>query len=104
MDKRSLIKSKMIYDEIAMSNGFYMSPVEEHCRSRMNIPFRIGSAAGDDALEKDFLKQAESMKMMQLKGHRSVGGIRASLYNAITIEETTKLAEFMREFRQKNQK
>lgn len=104
MDKRSSNKSKMIYEEIASSNGFYVSPVEEHCRSRMNIPFRIGSAAGDDALESEFLKQAQALKMVQLKGHRSVGGIRASLYNAMSIEETTQLAEFMREFRQKNQK
>lgn len=104
MDKRSLIKSKMIYEEIANSNGFYVSPVEEHCRSRMNIPFRIGSAAGDEDLEKEFLKQADGLKMAQLKGHRSVGGIRASLYNAMSIEETTKLAQFMKDFRQKNQK
>ena len=102
MDKRSSIKSKMIYEEIAASNGFYVSPVEEHCRSRMNIPFRIGSATGDDDLEKAFLKEAESKKMVQLKGHRSVGGIRASLYNAMSIEETTQLATFMREFRMKN--
>lgn len=104
MDKRSLIKSKLIYEEIASSNGFYVSPVEGHCRSRMNIPFRIGSATGDDELEKEFLKQAEGLKMMQLKGHRSVGGIRASLYNAMSIEETTQLAQFMKDFRMKNQK
>lgn len=104
MDKRSAIKSKMIYEEIAASNGFYVSPVEEKSRSRMNIPFRIGSTDGDDDLEKEFLKQAQNLGMAQLKGHRSVGGIRASLYNAMSIEETTKLAEFMKEFRMKNQK
>lgn len=101
MNKRSMIKSKMIYEEIASSNGFYVSLIDDKCRSRMNIPFRIGSPTGDDALEKEFLKQAESLKMAQLKGHRSVGGIRASLYNAMSIGETTKLLEFMREFRQK---
>lgn len=104
MDRRSSIKSKMIYDEIAASNGFFVSPVAEHCRSRMNIPFRIGSATGDDDLEKEFLQQAEALKMKQLKGHRSVGGIRASLYNAMTIEETKQLADFMRAFRVNNQK
>lgn len=103
MGERSSVKSKMIYEEIANSDGFYWSPVEDHCRSRMNIPFRIGTASGDDDLEKEFLKQAEALKMVQLKGHRSVGGIRASLYNAMSIGETTKLAEFMKEFRQKNQ-
>lgn len=94
----------MIYDEIAASNGFFVSPVAERCRSRMNIPFRIGSATGDDDLEKEFLQQAEALKMKQLKGHRSVGGIRASLYNAMTIEETKQLADFMRAFRVNNQK
>lgn len=64
----------------------------------MNLPFRIGGLNGDDALEKEFLQNAEQKKMMQLKGHRSVGGIRASLYNAITLENTQTLAEFMKEF------
>lgn len=104
MASRSLAKSKMVYDEIESSNGFYISPVMVHCRSRMNIPFRIGNAKGDEALEKEFLKQAEALKMVQLKGHRSVGGIRASLYNAMSIEETKVLVNFMREFRDHNQK
>lgn len=98
MQKLSLVKSKMIYEIIDKSNGFYSCPVDAKCRSRMNIPFRIGSLTGDDALEKEFLQKAEAKKMVQLKGHRSVGGIRASLYNAITVENTATLANFMNEF------
>lgn len=98
MDKLSLAKSQMIYQVIDGSDGFYTCPVDKNVRSRMNIPFRIGGPAGNDALEKEFLQKAELIKMVQLKGHRSVGGIRASLYNAITLENTETLAKFMKEF------
>lgn len=98
MNKLSLEKSKMIYDVIDKSNGFYTCPVDVKCRSRMNLPFRIGGLPGNDALEKEFLQKAEKLEMMQLKGHRSVGGIRASLYNAITLGNTDVLAKFMTEF------
>lgn len=104
MDNRSLTKSKLVYDMIESSNGFYVSPVSTHARSRMNIPFRIGNAKGDEDLEKEFLKKAEALRMVQLKGHRSVGGIRASLYNALSIDETKMLVKFMREFQENNQK
>lgn len=98
MNKRAQIKSQSIYKIIDESNGFYVCPVNKDSRSRMNIPYRIGGIAGDDALEKEFLQGAEKSGMMQLKGHRSVGGIRASLYNAITLEETETLAKFMKSF------
>uniref|UniRef100_A0A1L8DZL1 Phosphoserine aminotransferase n=1 Tax=Nyssomyia neivai TaxID=330878 RepID=A0A1L8DZL1_9DIPT len=98
----SIKKSQMIYNEITRSAGFYSCPVQEDSRSRMNVPFRI--AQGDDALEKAFLKGAEARKMVQLKGHRSVGGIRASLYNAVTIEEAETLAKYMREFFEEHKK
>lgn len=98
MEKTSALKSKLIYDVINQSNGFYCCPVDANVRSRMNIPFRIGNVQGDENLEKLFLSKAESEGMIQLKGHRSVGGIRASLYNAITVEETQKLANLMAEF------
>lgn len=97
-DKLSHEKSQMIYQIIDGSNGFYTCPVDKNVRSRMNIPFRVGGLPGDDALEKEFLQKAEQKKMMQLKGHRSVGGIRASLYNAITLKNTETLAHFMKEF------
>lgn len=102
MSKNSQRKSQLIYDLIDKSNGLYHCPVEKNVRSRMNIPFRIGSATGDDELEKKFLQKAESVGMIQLKGHRSVGGIRASLYNAMTFEETQKLAQLMNDFLTEN--
>lgn len=98
MDKHSEEKSSLIYQIIDGSSGFYSCPVDKKVRSRMNLPFRIGGLNGNEALEKEFLQKAEQKKMMQLKGHRSVGGIRASLYNAITLENTQTLAEFMTEF------
>ncbi|XP_043403158.1 phosphoserine aminotransferase isoform X1 [Chelonia mydas] len=103
MDKLSSVKSQMIYDIIDKSNGVYVCPVEKKSRSRMNVPFRIGSIKGDEALEKKFLDKAVELNMISLKGHRSVGGIRASLYNAVTIEDVQKLATFMRSFMQMHQ-
>jgi phosphoserine aminotransferase len=96
MNKLAKIKSQLIYETINNSNGFYSCPVDANCRSRMNLPFRIGG--GDEALEKEFLEKADKLGMKQLKGHRSVGGIRASLYNAITVENTETLNKFMQEF------
>lgn len=96
MFKQSLAKSQLVYETIDASEGFYTCPVDKNSRSRMNIPFRI--AGGDDALEKEFLQKAEKLEMMQLKGHRSVGGIRASLYNAVTLDNTETLIKFMKEF------
>uniref|UniRef100_A0A8C4RIS8 Phosphoserine aminotransferase n=1 Tax=Erpetoichthys calabaricus TaxID=27687 RepID=A0A8C4RIS8_ERPCA len=98
MEKLSITKSKLLYDIIDESNGFYVCPVESQSRSRMNIFFRIGSINGDEELEKKFLDEAAKRSMLSLKGHRSVGGIRASLYNAVTVEETKALAEYMIEF------
>jgi len=100
MEKRSAEKSQLIYDIIDHSNGFYSCPVAAHIRSRVNVPFRIKN---DEELEKKFLKMVEEKGMIQLKGHRSVGGIRASLYNAVTVEEVVYLAEFMKEFMDKSQ-
>uniref|UniRef100_A0A2K6QKH7 Phosphoserine aminotransferase n=1 Tax=Rhinopithecus roxellana TaxID=61622 RepID=A0A2K6QKH7_RHIRO len=86
MEKLSSIKSKMIYEIIDNSQGFYACPVEPQNRSKMNIPFCIGNVKGDDALEKRFLDKALELSMWSMKGHRSVGGIQASLYNAVKIE------------------
>ncbi|KAL7022725.1 hypothetical protein ACKWTF_012361 [Chironomus riparius] len=96
MSKLAQKKSQLIYGTINKSNGFYTCPVDEQYRSRMNLPFRI--SGGDEALEKEFLQKAEKAGMVQLKGHRSVGGIRASLYNAISFENTETLNKFMNEF------
>ena len=96
MEMRSTMKSHLIYGVIDQSDGFYSCPVPCSLRSRVNIPFRIRN--GDKELEKKFLEQAQQRNMIQLKGHRSVGGIRASLYNAVTVQETSVLADFMKVF------
>lgn len=96
MEKLALTKSKIVYDIIEKSNGFYSCPVKANSRSRMNLPFRIGK--NDEELEKKFLAGASERGMLQLKGHRSVGGIRASLYNAVTVEDAQALADYMTQF------
>lgn len=98
MNANALTKSQLIYKAIENSNGFYTCPVDLKYRSRMNVPFRAGSATGDEALEAEFLKGAEKLAMVQLKGHRSVGGIRASLYNAVSVENAQVLAKYMADF------
>uniref|UniRef100_A0A2I3GT97 Phosphoserine aminotransferase n=1 Tax=Nomascus leucogenys TaxID=61853 RepID=A0A2I3GT97_NOMLE len=103
MEKLSSIKSQMIYEIIDNSQGFYVCPVEPQNRSKMNIPFRTGNAKGDDDLEKRLLDKALEFNMLSLKGHRSVGGIWASLYNAVMIEDVQKLAAFMKNFLEMHQ-
>ncbi|XP_022653956.1 phosphoserine aminotransferase-like isoform X2 [Varroa jacobsoni] len=100
MQARSAAKSQAIYDLIDQSGGFYVSNIDKACRSRTNIPFRIRS---NDALEKKFLKEAENAGMIQLKGHRSIGGIRASVFNAMDVVQAMKLIEFMKRFQKANQ-
>uniref|UniRef100_A0AAV2MP59 Phosphoserine aminotransferase n=1 Tax=Knipowitschia caucasica TaxID=637954 RepID=A0AAV2MP59_KNICA len=102
MEKLNRDKSSLIYDIIANSDGFYVCPVEPSCRSRMNVPFRLRTEEGDEALEKEFLDGAAKRGMISLKGHRSVGGIRASLYNAVTLQDTEALAAFMKEFKKQH--
>ncbi|XP_032680392.1 probable phosphoserine aminotransferase [Odontomachus brunneus] len=89
-------KSSKVYGMIDKSGGFYKCPINPDARSKMNIPFRIKD--GDEELEKEFLSGAQARGMMQLKGHRSVGGIRASLYNAVTEDEAQTLANYMKWF------
>ncbi|XP_076296874.1 phosphoserine aminotransferase [Lasioglossum baleicum] len=100
MEKLAMIKSQKIYEVIDQSKGFYSCPVKPDVRSRMNVPFRIGK--DDEELEKKFLEGASARGMLQLKGHRSVGGIRASLYNAVTVKEVETLAEYMKLFQQEH--
>ncbi|XP_047488680.1 probable phosphoserine aminotransferase [Penaeus chinensis] len=101
MQKRSLEKSKLLYSVIDESNGFYNNPVDTPARSRMNVVFRVGEGGNDD-LEAKFISQAASQGLLSLKGHRSVGGVRASIYNAITIDDVRRLAEFMKTFLKEN--
>jgi phosphoserine aminotransferase len=101
MEKQSAEKSKLLYDAMIQSNNFFSCPIDEDVRSRINIPFRVGGPQGNEELEAKFLEEAEKLKMYQLKGHRSVGGIRASLYNAVTSEDVTSLVKFMEEFKKR---
>lgn len=98
MERQAIIKAEMLYKAIADSNGFYSCPIAPNCRSRMNVPFRVGGASGDEELEKKFLLESEKVQMQQLKGHRSVGGMRASLYNAVSIDDVKLLVTFMEQF------
>jgi phosphoserine aminotransferase len=93
MERVNIAKAKLLYDLLDAS-GFYSSPVAPDDRSRMNVPFRLRDAA----LDEEFLKQAKQRALLQLKGHRSVGGMRASIYNAMPIAGVQALVEFMREF------
>lgn len=100
MEQLAHQKSQRLYDFIDLSGGFYSVPVSVSVRSRMNVPFRING--GDEKLEKLFLDGAKKLGLLQLKGHRMVGGIRASLYNAITLEETDLLVNYMKKFHLEN--
>merc|ERR1719424_589001 len=93
-------KSDSIYGVIDGSDGFYSGPVDKDCRSRMTIPFQI--KGGDEALEKKFLEDAKKVKLFTLAGHRSVGGIRASLYNGMPLEGADALRNFMQSFMDEN--
>jgi phosphoserine aminotransferase len=94
MEKRNEAKAKLLYDSIENSGGFYRCPVEKSSRSRMNVVFR----GGDEGQEKQFGKEAAAAGLVGTSGHRSVGGMRVSLYNAVTLEAVEALTSFMREF------
>lgn len=93
-------KSALIYDTVSASGDFYTNPVDARYRSKMNIPFLI--KGGDQNLEKKFLSEAEKIKLSTLAGHRSVGGLRASVYNGMPMEGAAALAQFMRDFQVAN--
>jgi phosphoserine aminotransferase len=93
MERRNRRKAETLYAAIDASD-FYANPVAQHCRSWMNIPFTLA----DPALDAKFLEQAKAAGLLTLKGHRSVGGMRASIYNAMPQEGVDALVAFMREF------
>jgi len=93
IEQRNIAKAALLYDCLDASD-FYASPVRREDRSRMNVPFKLRDPALDDA----FLAGAKARGMVQLKGHRSVGGMRASIYNAMPIEGVQALVAYMREF------
>ena len=99
METNSLAKSGMLFDMIHRSGGFYSLVVEPKYRSRVNVPFRIYTEGSpNEELEAKFLQEATSQGLLNLKGYRLVGGIRASLYNAVSVENTKSLVDFMRWF------
>jgi phosphoserine aminotransferase len=100
IEKRNEAKAELLYDAIDSSGGYYVCPVEKASRSRMNVVFRVGG--GDEAKEKKFGKEAEAAGIVGTPGHRSVGGMRVSLYNAVTPEAVQALTGFMREFQRTN--
>jgi phosphoserine aminotransferase len=97
MAKINARKAKKLYDYIDNS-GFYANPVAKQSRSRMNVPFTLKNAA----LDAQFLLQADEKGLLNLKGHRSVGGMRASIYNAVTESAVDALIAFMQEFASQN--
>lgn len=99
MEKLRAERAKILYDFLEESELF-KSPVRPDSRSEMNIPF----ITGDKELDKQFVKEAEEHGLVNLAGHRTVGGMRASIYNAMPIEGVRALVEFMKEFERKNKK
>lgn len=97
IDKRNIAKARLLYDFLD-STSFYSNPVAKEDRSRMNVPFTLH----DPRLDDEFLKGAAKQGMVQLKGHRSVGGMRASIYNAMPIEGVQCLVDYMRDFERKH--
>ncbi len=105
IEKRNEAKAKLLYETIEASGGFYRCPVETSSRSKMNVIFRIAggdgrskAAADMEAIEKQFAQEAATAGLAGTPGHRSVGGMRISLYNAVTREAVEALTSFMREF------
>ena len=93
IERRNIAKARLLYDCIDGS-GLFRNPVAKGDRSRMNVPFTLADAR----LDAEFLKGAEARGMVQLKGHRSVGGMRASIYNAMPLEGVQHLVAYMKEF------
>ena len=96
--RRNARKAAALYEVIDASGGFYRNEVDAAVRSRMNVPFFLF----DEALDKPFLKEAAEAGLISLKGHRALGGMRASIYNAMPEEGVQALAEFMKDFQVRN--
>jgi len=97
IEQKNAQKARLLYD-LLDSSAFFHNPVAKEDRSRMNVPFTLKDAKLDD----EFLKGAVKQGMVQLKGHRSVGGMRASIYNAMPIEGVQRLVAYMRDFEKKH--
>ena len=97
MEKRNIEKAKLLYDFLD-SSAFFRNPVAKEDRSRMNVPFTLKN----EKLDGEFLKGAEQRGLLQLKGHRSVGGMRASIYNAMPLAGVQRLVDYMKDFEAQN--
>ncbi len=93
IERQNIAKAKLLYDFLD-SSSFFKNPVAKEDRSRMSVPFTLANAA----LDGEFLKGASQRGMVQLKGHRSVGGMRASIYNAMPLEGVQRLVAYMKDF------
>ena len=97
MEAHNRRKAAHLYDHLDQTS-FFTSPVQRDCRSLMNVPFKLAR----ESLDAAFLKGAEALGMLQLKGHRAVGGMRASIYNAMPIEGVQALVTYMKDFEARN--
>jgi len=103
IEARNIAKANTLYEAIDTSNGFYRCPVNKADRSRMNVNYRIyKNNEASEALEKQFIAEAEKAGFAGLKGHRSVGGLRASIYNATEQNAINDLVKFMADFARKS--
>jgi phosphoserine aminotransferase len=93
IEKRNIAKAALLYDYLD-STGFYSNKVDRNCRSRMNVPFFLA----DESLNEAFLAGAKARGLLQLKGHKSVGGMRASIYNAMPVEGVQALVDYLKDF------
>jgi phosphoserine aminotransferase len=98
MEKLAIERSEMIYKVVEESGGWFSCPVDKASRSRMNVVWRLPT----EDLEKQMIAEGLAAGMTNLKGHRSVGGCRASMYNAMPVEGAAKLAQFMVDFKKAN--
>jgi len=98
IEENNMKKAELLYASIDQSGGYYRGTVRADSRSLMNVTYRLPS----EELETKFVDEAKKAGFLGLKGHRSVGGIRASLYNAVSLEAVQKLVEFMQKFQKTN--
>ncbi|MDQ3058465.1 MAG: 3-phosphoserine/phosphohydroxythreonine transaminase [Pseudomonadota bacterium] len=97
IEQRNIAKARLLYDAIDNSS-LYVNPIDKDCRSRMNVPFLLR----DDSRNEAFLAGAKARGLLQLKGHKSVGGMRASIYNAMPLAGVQALVSYLQEFEQKH--
>jgi phosphoserine aminotransferase len=98
MARHNATKAGLLYEVLDRSAGFYVGHAKPECRSDMNVTFRLA----DESLDKAFVAGAAAHRLVDLKGHRSVGGIRASIYNAMPLEGVTTLRDYMIDFQKKH--